>query len=141
MQIITKNAYLVTLQRIIDDKDGILTIAESGKQIPFKIKRVYFITDTFYKSSERGHHAHKDLEQVIFCINGSFKLLLNDGNNEQEVILDKPDQGIFLGKELWHTMSDFSDNCIILVMSSDLFNENDYIRDFEEFKKYLKTIN
>ena len=141
MKIITKNCEFIQLQKIVDERDGVLNIAEAGLQIPFEIKRVYFITDLDFRSAARGHHAHKELQQVIFCINGSFKLVVHDGSSQQEILLDTPEQGIFLGKKLWHTMSEFSVDCIILVLASDEFNESDYIRDFNEFKQYLKTVN
>ena len=91
--------------------------------------------------TSRGHHAHKKLEQVIFCVNGSFKLIVNDGSAEQEIFLNTAEKGVFLGHNLWHTMSDFSSDCIILVIASDEFDENDYIRDFKKFKHYLKEVN
>lgn len=139
MKITTNNCKFIELQKIIDQRDGVLNIAESSKHIPFQIKRVYFITDLKYKSASRGHHAHKKLEQVIFCINGSFNLIVHDGSTEQEIFLNTAEKGVFLGKNLWHTMSDFSSDCIILVIASDEFDENDYIRDFKKFKHYLKN--
>ena len=137
MEVIPKNCAHIILQQIIDEKDGVLSVAEQEKQIPFRIKRVYYIHSFLDKNAIRGFHAHKELEQAIFCINGSFKLNTNDGNNEQSFLLNNPNQGIYIGKELWHTMEQFSQDCIILVFASDFFDELDYIRDYQEFLDYL----
>ncbi|MFH1822296.1 MAG: FdtA/QdtA family cupin domain-containing protein, partial [Patescibacteria group bacterium] len=85
----------------------------------------------------RGKHAHKNLEQVIFCIQGSFSLYLDDGSVQQIIILNKPGVGVFLGKRLWHKMSNFSDHCVLLIFASDYYNESDYIRNYQEFKNYI----
>ena len=133
-----KNYKLIKLKQIIDKKDGILSIAEEKVQIPFKIKRVYHIYGLNNISANRGYHAHKRLEQVIFCINGSFKLMIDDGTNKKNLILNNPNKGVYIGKKLWHTMSKFSRNCIMLVFASDFFNESDYIRDYDNFLKYIE---
>ena len=137
MEITTKNSSLIELEQINDRRDGILNIAEREKNIPFSIQRVYFINNLINTSASRGFHAHKHLEQVIFCIKGSFSLMIHDGEKQQEIFLDHPAKGIYLGKELWHTMSNFSSDCIILVFASDLYDESDYIRDFQEFITYI----
>lgn len=131
------NCGLVNLPRIEDGKDGVLSVAECSKQIPFDIKRVYYIYDLHDKSAVRGKHAHKHNEQIIFCINGSFTLMLDDGTHTEEVVLDKPNVGVYMGVKLWHTMSAFSSNCILLVFASDLYDESDYIRKYDEFKEYI----
>ena len=133
-----KNYKLIKLKQIIDKKDGILSIAEEKVQIPFKIKRVYHIYGLNNISANRGYHAHKKLEQVIFCINGSFNLMIDDGTNKKNLILNNPNKGVYIGKKLWHTMSKFSLNCIILVFASDFFKESDYIRDYDNFLKYIE---
>ncbi len=137
MEVITKNCAQINLQQINDEKDGVLSVAEQEKQIPFRIKRVYYIHSFKDKNAIRGFHAHKYLEQAIFCISGSFKLMTNDGNNEQSFLLNNPNQGIYIGKELWHIMDQFSHDCIILVFASDFFDESDYIRNYQEFLDYL----
>ena len=90
--------------------------------------------------SRRGFHAHKKLEQAIFCINGSFKLMADDGENKQYLYLNNPNQGIFIGRRLWHTMFEFSKDCIILALASDHYDESDYIREYENFIKYIKRV-
>lgn len=128
---------IIELCRLVDGRDGILSVAEVSKNIPFDIKRVYYIYDLKHKSALRGKHAHKHNQQVIFCINGSFTLTVDDGQTQDEIILDKPNIGVFMDIELWHTMKDFSDDCILLVLASDLYDESDYIRSYEEFKQYV----
>ena len=128
-----RNSGLVPLKFFKDVPDGNLFIAEAGPQVPFEIKRVYFINTLANKKAVRGKHAHRQLEQAIFCINGSFTLHLDDGHTRQRILLDDPSCGIRLGPMLWHTMSGFSYDCVILVLASDRFDEADYIRDHAEF--------
>ena len=133
-----RNFKRIDLGQIIDSHDGKLSVAESDIDIPFNIKRVYYIYDFDSNKSIRGYHAHKTLEQVLFCISGSFTLKLFDGINYYEEKMNKPNIGLFIGKYIWHTMHNFSDNCIILVLASEHFDETDYIRDFNNFKKIIK---
>lgn len=132
-----KNSGCIVLDFYNDFPDGNLVIGEALKNVPFKIKRFYFINDLFNKIAERGKHAHKKLEQIIFCVNGSFKLNLDDGKTKQSVVMDSPYFGIKLGPLLWHTMSDFSKDCVLLVVANDYYKESDYIRNYEEFKKVI----
>ena len=121
-----------------DFPDGNLVIGEALKNIPFSIKRIYFINNLFNKEAVRGFHAHKKLEQVIFCINGSFNLNLDDGKTKQSIKMNSPYYGVRLGATLWHTMSKFSADCVILVVAADYYKKDDYIRDYDEFKKFIK---
>lgn len=132
---------IVKLQSFNDFPNGSLSIAESKKNIPFPIKRVYYINDLFREGVIRGKHAHKKLDQIIFCINGSFVLGLDDGRNKQKILLSNSGWGVRLNSLLWHTMEKFSFGCVILVLANDYYKENDYIRDYDEFKKYLKKEN
>jgi dTDP-4-dehydrorhamnose 3,5-epimerase-like enzyme len=86
----------------------------------------------------RGFHAHKKLEQYIFCLSGSFRLLLDDGDIKQSILVDSPYYGIRLGAGLWHSMKKFSRDCVILVLASDYYDEADYIRNYDEFINYVK---
>ena len=133
-----KNSGIVKLQFYNDFPDGNLVIGEVKKNVPFIIKRFYFINNLFNRKSTRGLHAHKKLEQIIFCINGSFTLTLDDGSNRQKIKMDDPYYGIRLGPKLWHTMTKFTSDCVILVLASDHFKESDYIRNYNEFLKYIK---
>ena len=133
MDIHVENCKHIKLKQIVDEKDGVLSIAESEREIPFHIKRVYYIYGLAYPKALRGYHAHKKLEQVIFCINGSFKLMVDDGKEKQYFFLSDPNHGIYVGPHLWHNMFEFSKDCVILVIASDYYDEADYIRDYDEF--------
>ncbi len=132
------NCGLIELPRIEDGHDGVLSVAECTKQVPFDIKRVYYIYDLCDQGALRGQHAHKKNRQIIFCINGSFTLVLDDGFCRQDIVLDAPNMGIYMDTMLWHTMKDFSDHCILLVFASELYDESDYIRSYDEFKTFIK---
>lgn len=140
-EIIVKNSRFIELQQILDGQDGTISVAENFKQIPFPIRRVYYIYGLNNPEAVRGKHAHRRLEQALFCINGSCEIGLDDGTNRQTVVLDQPGRGIYLGVELWHTMKKFSGNCILMVLASDVYNETDYIRDYDEFLEYLRDKN
>jgi dTDP-4-dehydrorhamnose 3,5-epimerase-like enzyme len=135
-----KNSGYIELNKKHDGRDGNLVIAESLKDIPFEIKRVYFINNLENCISIRGKHAHKELNQVIFCVNGSFILDLDDGSKKQSILMNQDNVGVFLGKMLWHEMRDFSSGCVLLVFASDFYNESDYIRNYNDFKKYSKLV-
>ena len=128
-----KNSGVVILPRIVDERDGALCIMNSLQEIPFDIKRVYYINNLDPQSSIRGKHAHRKLRQVIFCINGCFTLSLDDGESRQDILMREDNVGIILEPMLWHTMKNFSSGCVLLVAASDYYNEADYIRDYNEF--------
>lgn len=121
----------IRVPKILDD--CILCFVQE-EHIPFTIKRVYHISSADTKLP-RGYHAHKKTLQALFCIQGSIQLLLDDGKQKRKYFLDKPDIGIFIDKMVWHQMHDFKKNTILLVLSSAKFNEKDYIRDYDKFKK------
>ncbi len=140
IKINVKNSGILKLQSFDDFPDGHLSIGESNKSVPFEIKRFYFINSLFNDRSIRGKHAHKKLEQYIFCLNGTFVLELDDGEKKQNITMTKSDFGIKLGPLLWHSMKKFSPDCIILVIANDYYDEKDYIRDYPAFISYLKKI-
>ena len=119
------------------DKNGSLISLEENKNIPLKIKRVYYIFDT-KEAVIRGLHAHKNLEQVLICVNGSCEILLDDGKEKSIIKLENRNEGLFIEKMIWHEMFNFSADCVLMVLASDYYYEEDYIRDYEEFKNYLK---
>lgn len=129
----TKNSYLIKIPLLVEGKRGNLSFCEVKGQIPFNIKRVYWIYNVSSKKS-RGGHAHRKTEQVLFCINGSVRIEVDDGINKDVFILAKPNIGIFLGKMVWHSMMDFKKNSVLLVLASEFFKEADYIRDYNIFK-------
>ena len=128
-----KNCEMIELPVMRDKRDGCLSVAENLRNIPFDIKRVYYIYNLDDRNAIRGVHAHRKLEQVLFCINGSCQMELDDGANRQNIVLDKPNVGVYIGIELWHIMKSFSKHCILLVLASDFFDESDYIRDYSQF--------
>lgn len=128
-----RNSGMLDLRFFKDPPDGNLFIAEAGRQVPFAIERVYFINNLANHAAVRGKHAHRKLQQAIFCINGSFTLHLDDGRTKQRVLLNDPARGVLLGPMLWHTMSAFSYDCVILVLASATFDADDYIRDYDSF--------
>lgn len=122
--------------QIKGDSRGSLIAIESNKDIPFEIKRVYYIFDT-KEDVVRGHHAHKTLQQVLINVCGSCTIVLDDGKERTEVLLDKPDLGLYIGPGIWREMRNFSPGSVLLVLASDWYNEADYIRDYSEFLVYL----
>ena len=133
-----KNCSLVRLGYFDDSPDGSLFIAESNRSVPIKIRRVFFINNLAHQKAVRGKHAHKKLEQVILCINGSFLLELDDGETKQEILMDDPSVGVLMGRLVWLTMTNFSKECVILVLASDFFNEKDYVRDYDKFLRLTR---
>jgi dTDP-4-dehydrorhamnose 3,5-epimerase-like enzyme len=119
---------------INDDERGSLVSLEELNNIPFTMKRVYYLYG-LQKESSRGFHAHKELKQIIVCIKGSCNVVLDNGEKKQLFHLDKPNKGLFVDKMIWREMHDFSDDCILMVIASDYYDENDYIRNYHEFLK------
>lgn len=138
MKIKVKNSGVVKLQLYKDAKRGNLAIIEAMKNVPFAIKRAYLIHKLSKKIKVRGEHAHKKLTQAMFCVSGSCTLHLDDGQNRQSVRMTDSTHGIILGRGLWHSMTDFSDDCAILIVADDYYKESDYIRDYQKFLKYAK---
>ena len=124
--------------KIHGDDRGSLVALENQKDYPFDVKRVYYIFDTL-PNVRRGFHAHKKLQQVLICVNGSCKIHLDNGLGETaEVLLDNPSKGLFLSADMWREMYDFSEGAVLLVLASEYYDEKDYIRDYDEFVKYVK---
>ena len=120
------------------DDRGQLVALEEYKDFPFSVKRVYYIYDTI-KDVVRGHHAHKCLKQILVCVHGSCKIHLDDGRDTAEVVLDNPTTGLYIENDMWREMYDFSPDAVLLVLASELYDESDYIRDYDEFKKFVAS--
>ncbi|MCI9584055.1 MAG: WxcM-like domain-containing protein [Clostridium sp.] len=116
------------------DERGMLVALEEFKDIPFEIKRVYYLYDT-KEGVRRGFHAHKSLEQILVCIHGSCRILLDNGKEKKTVSLEKPYEGLYIANSIWREMYDFSPDAVLLVLASDFYCEEDYIRDYETFKQ------
>lgn len=128
------DAKILDLARINLDS-GSLTAINSNDEVPFSIKRVYYLYDVPNKS-DRGAHAHKELMQLVVAASGSFEIELNDGANLITFILRQPDEGLLIPPGLWRDLRNFSGGGICMVLASDVYNEGDYIRDFVEFKSF-----
>ncbi|MDG0796886.1 sugar 3,4-ketoisomerase [Pectobacterium punjabense] len=122
---------IIQLQTHGDDR-GALVALEQEKNIPFEIKRVYYLFKT-KEDVRRGFHAHKTLKQVAIAVRGSCRFLLDDGNEKVELVLDNPAQGIFIDPYFWHEMYDFSEDCVLMVLADQPYDESDYIRDYDAF--------
>jgi dTDP-4-dehydrorhamnose 3,5-epimerase-like enzyme len=109
---------------------------ESNKNIPFEIKRVYYLFATEH-GIRRGYHAHKTLQQVVVCVRGKCEVLLDDGSEKKTYLLDGPNIGLFIGSMIWRELYDFSDDCVVLVVTDQFYEEEDYIRDYGEFVRRL----
>lgn len=118
------------------DERGQLVALEEHKDIPFEIKRVYYMYDTG-KGVTRGQHAHKSLEQILICIHGSCKLMLDNGKEKKIVALEKPYEGLYISNNIWREMYDFSSDAVLMVLASDVYKEEDYIRNYDEFLKFV----
>ena len=125
---------IIELSRIYDHR-GNLSVVEQAKDIPFDIKRVYWLYDVPGGES-RGGHAHKKLWQFIVAANGSFYVNLTDGTEKFSFFLNHPYKGVLVPPGFWRTLDDFSSGAVSLVLASDLFEEEDYIREYDEFLNY-----
>ena len=117
---------------------GSLIALEEGKNIPFSVKRVYYLFST-KEGVRRGFHAHKTLKQVAIAVRGSCKFVLDDGKERVEVLLDNPAQGLLIESFMWREMYDFSDDCVLMVLADQLYDELDYIRNYGEFLMMSKA--
>lgn len=127
---------LIQLQKRGDAR-GALVALEENKNIPFPIKRVYYLFNT-QDGVRRGFHAHKKLKQVAIAVRGSCRFLLDDGNEKIEILLDNPAQGLLIESYVWREMYDFSPDCVLMVLADDLYDENDYVRDYQIFLSSIK---
>ncbi|WP_431425541.1 sugar 3,4-ketoisomerase [Bacteroides hominis] len=129
----TESAQIIELPKILD-KRGNLSIIEEFKNIPFKIERTYWIYDVPGGES-RGGHAYRENEEFIVALSGSFDVVLDDGNNKKVFSLNRSYYGLYVPKGLWREMNNFSTNSLALILSSTVYEEKDYIRDYNEFLK------
>ena len=123
----------IELQSIKSKRKGSLTPVYNSNTIPFDIKRVYYLYD-IPSLSERGGHAHKNLQQLIIAVAGSFDVIINDSKEKKIISLNRPDVGLYLPPMIWRELSNFSGGSICLVLASDPYDENDYYRDYKTYK-------
>ena len=122
--------------KVRGDHTGNLVAVEGGIDFPFDIKRVYYIWGTD-ANVIRGKHAHRSLEQIIICTSGSCDFILDNGNTRETVHLDNPAVGLHIKSNIWREFTNFSPDCVIMVLASEHYDEQDYIRDYEQFKQGL----
>lgn len=135
-KIVKSNFNLIDFQTLGDDRGSLIAI-EEGYNAPFDIKRVYYIFDT-KKGVERGFHAHINLKQIAVAVKGSCTFVIDDGAKREEIKLNSPNQGLFIEGLLWREMKDFSEDCVLVVLASEHYDESDYIRDYD---KFLEEVN
>lgn len=117
----------------LGDSRGSLVSVALPTGLPFEIRRVYYLFGTKPEVS-RGFHTHKTLHQVAVCLSGSCMMVLDNGKNREDVLMDSPFRGVDLPPMIWHEMYDFSPDCVLLVLASDYYDESDYVRDYSDFK-------
>lgn len=120
------------------DSRGSLIALEVGVEIPFEVKRIYYIFDT-KQDVIRGCHAHKTLKQVLVCVSGACMITLDDGTKREKIHLDKPTSGLFIGPGIWREMSEFTPDAVLLVIASAHYEVSDYIHSYNEFLEIVKT--
>ena len=132
-----ENAEIISIPKIVDEEGrGKLSVIEKSI-IPFEIKRVYYLYDV-PSDAFRGGHAHKNLNQFMIPLSGSFEVKIDDGHNNKKIMLNKPNQGLLIPSGIWREMDNFSAGSVCLVLASEVFDESDYFRDYNSFLEYKK---
>jgi len=126
--------------KIMGDARGSLIAFEEAQNVPFDIKRIYCIFDTS-TDTLRGEHAHRDLKQVMFCPKGSCDVLIDDGIKKIEFNLDNPTKGLYIEGTIWREMYNFSPDCVLTVLANNYYDENEYIRNYNDFLKAVNVTN
>ncbi len=128
---------IIELDRHHSDRKGNISVVENNKDVPFDVKRVYYLYDVPGGES-RGAHAHKELSQLIIAASGSFTVTLDDGNVKRSFLLNRPYQGLYVKPGIWRDLDDFSSGSVCLVLASHEYDANDYIRNYDEFLNLKK---
>lgn len=128
-----RNSKLIKLSEI-KDKRGNMIPLEYPKQLPFDLKRIYYIYGV-PSEERRGFHSHNDLEQILIAVSGTVKILTKTPYEEEQILLDNPNKGLYIGPMVWREMFEFSKDAVLLVLASHEYDESDYIRDYEDYEK------
>lgn len=131
---------IIELDKHHSDRKGNLTVVENNKEVPFEVRRIYYLYDVPGGES-RGAHAHRELSQLIIAASGSFSVTLDDGKVKRTFVLNRPYQGLYVVPGIWRTLDDFSSGAVCLVLASHPYDAGDYIRDYDEFIRYKNEIN
>lgn len=129
---------LITKHKVLGDHRGKLVALESGIDIPFEVKRVFYIYGT-QAGVPRGQHSHHAIQQYLIAVSGSCKVTLDDGSEKKTYELNQPNVGLFQNALIWGEMHDFSEDCVLLVLASEHYDESDYIRDYDDFLKQVSS--
>ncbi len=126
---------MIELDKHHSDRKGNLTVVENGKTLPFDVKRVYYLYD-IPGGESRGAHAHRELSQLIIAVSGSFRVTLDDGTVKRSYILNRPYQGLYVKPGIWRDLDDFSAGAVCMVLASDVYKADDYIRSYDDFMEF-----
>lgn len=130
------DCHIIKLSKI-HNRSGNITVVEGNKNIPFEVRRIYYLYD-IPSGEDRGGHAHKELQQLIVAASGSFNIVLDDGINKKVVTLNRPDYGLLVVPGIWRELVEFSSGSICMVLASHKYHESDYIREYNDFKTQSK---
>jgi dTDP-4-dehydrorhamnose 3,5-epimerase-like enzyme len=132
------NIEIISIPKIEDYRGNIAVV--EGNCIPFDIKRVYYLFD-IPSNSKRGGHAHKQQLELLIPLSGSFDVVLKNGTKEQTITLNKPDKGLLINENIWRELENFSSGAVCLVLASDVYDEEDYVRDYDQFIDIVNSDN
>ena len=130
-----KECRIVNFPKVTDYR-GNLSFIEENRQIPFQIRRVYYLYDV-PSGASRGGHAHKELQQVVIALSGSFDVILDDGYSKRTFFLNRPHYGLYIPARIWRELENFSSNSVALSLVSQVYDESDYLRSYDEFKRWV----
>ncbi len=130
------NTNMITFSKHLDNYGALIPV-ETNKDIPFGIKRIYYIFDVEHKM-RRGFHSHRNLEQALICVHGSVKILVKTPYEEENILLNDPQKALYIGPMVWREMYDFSEEAVLLVLASEHYMVEDYIRDYAQYEKEAK---
>ena len=130
---------VLDLNKHHSDRKGNLTVVQNGVTVPFDIKRVYYLYDVPGGES-RGSHAHRELSQLIVAASGSFRVVLDDGSTKRAFVLNRPYQGLLVKPGIWRDLDDFSSGAVCMVLASEVYQPEDYIRDYDEFISFRQQL-
>lgn len=130
-----KETYIIEIPKVHDER-GSLAVVEKDV-LPFKIKRIYYLYDV-PSDSFRGGHAHKEQQSVIIALSGSFEVVIDNGLSKKRILLNKPNQGLYIPTEMWREIENFSSGSVCLVLASTEFNESEYIRNYDDFLSFVR---
>ena len=123
---------IIELSKHHSDRKGNITVVQNGETVPFDVKRIYYLYDV-PGGGARGAHAHKELNQLMVAASGSFRVTLDDGNVKRSYILNRPYQGLYIKPGIWRDLDDFSSGAVCMVLASEVYDPEDYIRNYEDF--------